>query len=148
MLQSRNMILLDDYIEHMEQENNKEFDEKWNNMIQKGINKQDSYSHVSLISRALEKPIEVYFKNSLSFSVGFEFRPEKTAIQVMKIEDENKSIIWRHIGSKYQFYEFLGPAKYNSIYYALESRKDDNKVRQLMDKVIEQFEKEKNEHIN
>ena len=46
---------------------------------------KQSFEHISLISRALKRPIEIFINDNLHYTIGLDFQGVSKAIQVEKL---------------------------------------------------------------
>lgn len=98
--QHKCLISLKEFTNNMPKVKKDKLEEKMKEVDKKmGPIKQYTYNYAYLISRALERPFEVFLNDSLSFCVGFEFIFNSNAIQVEMIPNET-DISWSYIDSK------------------------------------------------
>ena len=105
------------------------------------IDKQN-LEYISLISRAIERPIEIFIHSDLYYTVGSEFLSNGDAIQIEKVLTF-QGPKWKKLKSNsFKVFINIGLFVTNSIYYAISEGKKEKDLRELMVKVAKQEELE------
>ena len=103
------------------------------------IDKQN-LEYISLISRAIERPIEIFIHSDLYYTVGSEFLGNGDAIQIEKVLTF-QGPKWKKLKSNsFKVFINIGLFITNSIYYAISEGKKEKDLRELMVKVAKQEE--------
>lgn len=89
----------DDYITAVKKHNIEVDKEKIKNIESMEDKEKQSYAHISLISRTLQKPIEIFVNNQLMLTIGSELESISGAIQLQKSINNGKTY-WNLITSK------------------------------------------------